>query len=148
MQFLLFTVANQLSAVDLAFVDRVEMASTLLAIPLNEVSHLKCGMINIHGKITPVVSLRNLLGLPKKEIELNDRFIICNFEGNFLALWVDSIEGVKEINNDSIVSSEHILSESCPVNQVIKEADRIILIWNFNSYSGKSSTLSSLMGSK
>lgn len=133
MQFLLFKVADQASAVELAFVDRVEMASSLLTIPLNEVSPMKCGMINVHGKMTPVVSLRGLLGLPEKEIELDDRFIICSFGDAPLALWVDAIEGVKEVNESFIVSARPFLSEESAIDQVIREADQMILIWNFTS---------------
>ncbi len=136
MQFLVFSVGEYTCAIELLSVLRIEMAAEILPIPINEVSPLKCGMLNVRGKMISVVSLRELLGLPKAEMELNDHFIICQFQEVESALWVNAIEGVQEFNEADIIPAGTFFSHCSQVDKVIKDKNRMIFVWNLGVTSG------------
>lgn len=132
MLFLIFSVAEHPCAVELTSVERVEMAGALLPIPNGERNPMRCGLIDVRGKIIPVASLHELLGLPKREIELDDRFINCHFGEEDIALWVDRIEGVHDIDPSQVLPAAGFFTGFQAVDRVIKEKNRLILIWNFS----------------
>ena len=64
--------------------------------PVPEAPDAVLGVINVEGKVIPVVNSRRRLGLPERELELNDLFIIVQEGGVSLALVADEVKPVME----------------------------------------------------
>lgn len=129
MQFLIFNVEERTFALDLSFIERVVWSAAMIPIP-NEGVNKNCGMINIYGEIMPVVSMRDLLGLTKRAMELTDQFVVCRYKDQRLALWVEKVLEVREYNSTDLLPADHMFPASSCVNKVIKEKNNIIFVWN------------------
>lgn len=92
--FLVFLLENRKYALDLDVVERVVPAAGTTPLP-EAADHLQ-GLINIAGHVVPVINMRGLLGLPGREMELEDRFVLARGQGRLMALHVDMVEGVVE----------------------------------------------------
>jgi purine-binding chemotaxis protein CheW len=63
-------------------------------ITLPEAPEMLLGLINMRGKIIPVVNIRRQFRLPEREIELSDRIILCRIASHTVAFVADSVEGI------------------------------------------------------
>ena len=92
------------------------------------------GVINLHGKIIPVVNIRNRFRLPQREINLNDQLIISNTKKRPLAILIDSVLGVFEFPEKRIVSADKILPDIEYIEGVAKLEEGIILIHDIDKF--------------
>lgn len=128
MQNILFSVENQRFAFELCYVDRVILAVETTLLP--HAPPYVMGAINIQGNVTPLISLRQILGMPNREVELNDHFLICHVENKSIAFWIDAVTGVVEYPSEVLIPAKEVLPEMNSVDYVVKENGEIILIYN------------------
>ena len=107
MLLLIFRLGDQDCALHLESVERVLRAVKIT--PLADAPRNVPGVINLHGRIVPVLDLRLQLGLPAKASELSDQFIIAQVEGRTIALLVDAVRGVAECPAERETQAEAIL---------------------------------------
>lgn len=90
------------------------------------------GMVNVGGSIMPVVSLRKLYGLPERELDVNDQFIIVRSEQSLSALVVDEVSGVASCRQHQIVGADTIVPGLDGL-RVIVESDGEIIVLHENN---------------
>lgn len=130
MYVLIWVIDNQQYAMDLLSINRILLATEITPLP-NAPDHI-LGAINVHGKITPVVNMRILLGLPQKEIGVSDRFILCRFHQSEIALWVDSIKYVKLCIEKELISAQQLMPDLKNTEYVLKENGVITPLCDLN----------------
>lgn len=126
MHILICSVEDQQYAFDLSVVERAILAIETIPVP-HAPKHV-LGAINVHGRIIPVISLRELLDLPKKEIDINDHFVICRVGNQEAALWVDNVQMVQTCHADKLIPGHEIMPHLNTVRYALKEADTVTLI--------------------
>jgi len=72
--YLVFTLEDQQYALGLEAVERVVRAVELTSVP--EAPEILVGLINIRGKIVPVLDIRRRFHLPPRDMEIKDRIIV------------------------------------------------------------------------
>lgn len=65
---------------------------------LSDAPELLFGLINMSGKIIPVINIRKQLQLPKKNILLTDRMIIARTSFYTIAFLTDAVIGVRQLS--------------------------------------------------
>ena len=86
------------------------------------------GMINLRGKIIPVVDLRKRCGLSAKPHDLNTQLLIAQDNGHMVALAVDVVSEVLVMPSGNIEPTGTIGAELEFLSAVGKLGDRLILI--------------------
>ena len=102
--------------------------------PLLKMPEYICGIINLHGEIIPVINVRYIFALSKKEIELSDQLIIATASNKKFALLVDSSREVIEINENDIIKSEQIIFGMRYVQGVVELDDGMLLINDIDKF--------------
>jgi len=125
-QLVVFNLDEQQYALNLAGVERIVRAVEVT--PLPDSPESVCGVINVEGRVIPVVNTRRRLGLPERDIELHDLFIIVNENGRSLALVADDVKPVTEMPLNQIVASSALLPGTGYVEGVAKREDGMIVI--------------------
>ncbi len=123
--FLIFWLDGQRFALPVAAVQRVLRAVEVT--PLPQSPELVLGIINVRGKVVPVVDLRRRCGLRLKEIDLDDQFVLAATSRRTVALPVDSTE-VMECALERFVPAPSILPGLSCLHGVTKDPDGLILI--------------------
>jgi purine-binding chemotaxis protein CheW len=94
MLLLIFRLGDQHYALHAESVERVLRIVEIT--PLADAPRHVLGVVNVNGRVIPVFDVRGLLGLPAKETDLADQFILARVGGHPVALLVDGVSGVTE----------------------------------------------------
>src|SRR5262245_6063358 len=69
--------------------DVVEVVRAVAVTPLPKAPAIVEGVMNVRGKVVPVINVRARLGLSAREIAPSDHFVIARVAGREVALHVD-----------------------------------------------------------
>lgn len=127
---LIWTIADQQYAVNLEAVESILLACAVTHLP--SAPPYIMGAINIHGQVVPVLNMRQLLGLPLKDVEIQDHFILVYIHQKRSALFVDKVKDVKFCNAEDLIPAQEILPNTDAVEHVLKENGQIILLYNLD----------------
>jgi purine-binding chemotaxis protein CheW len=76
----------------------VEVLPALAVSPLPGQPAYVAGVIDLRGTIVPVIDLRSRFARPRRPMELSDRVVVARAGGRLVALWVDDVEEIGEMN--------------------------------------------------
>lgn len=131
-QIVVFTLDEQRYALYLSAVERVVRIVELT--PLPESPDIVLGIINLQGRIIPVVNIRKRFNLPEREIEVSNQMIMAHTSKRVLALLVDAVEGIVERPEQEVILAEKILPEIEYIEGVVKLEDGLILIHDIERF--------------
>lgn len=127
-----FILNEQRYALHLAAVERIVRMVEIT--PLPEAPDIVFGVVNVQGRVIPVVNIRRRFGLPERETNLSDQLIIAKTSKRPVALLSDGVSGVIEKAAERVVTSEEILSGMKYVEGVMKFEDGMILIHDIDKF--------------
>ncbi len=108
-QYIIFALEEQHYALAISAVEKIIRAVELISLP--ESPELLLGLINMGGRIIPVVNIRKRFRLPDREMEPKDRIVICQTSRATMAFVVDSVQGVVGFPKEKIHRTEEIFPE-------------------------------------
>jgi len=129
--YLVFSLDDQRYALPLSAVERVVRVVELVPMPKAPTAIL--GVVNIQGRIIPVISVRRQFGLTEREPDLTDQLIITSVENRATALLVDAVLGVVESSSDRVVPSSVVSPELNEVNGLMNLDGRTVMIQNLDA---------------
>ena len=105
-RFLIFTMGNEMYGIEIRFVTEIIGIQTITEVP--ELPQYIRGIINLRGKIIPVMDVR--LKFKKPFRDYNDRtcIIVVDINDISIGLIVDRVLEVLSIQDDSIVSPPEV----------------------------------------
>ena len=131
-QYLVFLLDDQRYALHLSAIDRVVRMVHIT--PISSAPDILLGIVNLEGLVIPVMDVRQRFNLPERENSLSDRLIFARTQRRSVALIADTVTGVIECSEHSLISAERILPELAHVEGVIKFEDGMILIHNLDKF--------------
>jgi len=131
-KFVLFMIDNHHFALDINSIDRISKLVEITQLP--NAPEIVIGIINVQGNVMPVVDIRKRLKLPQKEFELGDHLIIGHTTKRSLAILVDDIGELIEIQPKRLTKQGDILPGLGPIKGAIKLQGDVILIHDLESF--------------
>lgn len=100
-KYLTFALENELFGIEIKFVTEIIGMQPVTFVP--EVPNYIKGIINLRGKVIPVIDVR--LKFKKEPMEYNDRtcIVVIDIEDVSIGLIVDSVSEVLDIKDENIV---------------------------------------------
>jgi len=102
--------------------------------PLPRAPDIVTGVINVQGRVIPVVDIRKRFGLPLREITLTDQLIIARASKRPVAMVVDTVHDVIEYHESMLVPAEEIVPETRYIDGVVKLKDGMVLIHDLDKF--------------
>ncbi len=131
-QYFVFMLDDQRYGMDLHQVERVIPAVELIGLP--EAPEIMSGLINLRGRIIPVVDIRKKFRLPHREMDVDDRIIIFQTATWTTAFIVDKVEGVMEFDDEELNGADQLFPEmERYVEGVGKVNNESVLIYDIDS---------------
>lgn len=131
-ELVVFTLHEQRYALPLSAVERIVRAAEVT--PLPKAPGIVLGIINVQGRVIPVLNIRKRFLLPEREIEVGDYFIIANTSTRTVALVVDEVRGVAKCSEEEVIDPKKILPGMEYVEGVLKLEDGMILIHDLDTF--------------
>ncbi|MCB9837964.1 MAG: chemotaxis protein CheW [Phycisphaeraceae bacterium] len=128
LQLVTFEVASEEFAVDILLVHEINRMMSLTRVPQSppEVE----GVINLRGKIIPVVDLRRRFGFEPTERDDQSRIIVVEVKDRVIGFIVDRVHEVLRINSNIVDPPPSMIStiDSDFIKGVGKLEDRLIIL--------------------
>ncbi len=99
-QLVVFGLAGEAYGVDIGTVREIIRMQDVTSVP--HTPEFVSGVINLRGRITPVVDLRSRFGLPGQEITKDSRVVVVDIDGNDIGMIVDAVTEVLRISTAQI----------------------------------------------
>jgi purine-binding chemotaxis protein CheW len=96
--------------------------------PAPEARPEAAGVINIHGRIVPVVDLRPWFGQTARPPRLDDRLLLIEAGERTAALVVDDVAGVLEVPPRDVKPASTFMHDARPVVAAIRRGDDLVLV--------------------
>jgi purine-binding chemotaxis protein CheW len=125
-QLVVFVLDDQQYALNLACVERIVRAVEVTHLP--EAPATIHGVINVEGRIIPVLNSRRLLGLPDREIDLQDVLIIVTEADRTVAVVGDEVRPVLELPEERIAAAENVMAGDGYVQGVTTDTNGMVII--------------------
>lgn len=132
LQLVSFVVGAEEFAVDILAVQEINRMMPLTRVPQSPPDVE--GVINLRGKIIPVLDLRRRFEMPKGERDHNNRIVVVEVQGRVLGFVVDRVNEVLRIPK-SIVDPAPTMSSSIRsdyIEGVGKLEDRLLILLNLD----------------
>ncbi len=95
LQLVSFNIGEEEFGVDILQVQEINRMLEVTRVP-NAPEYVE-GVINLRGKVIPVVDLRKRLGMPEKDHDKNTRIIVMELGGKVVGFVVDAVQEVLRI---------------------------------------------------
>jgi len=135
LQFVTFTLNDEEYAVDIHSVQEINRIIEITRVP-NAPPHVE-GVINLRGKVIPVINLRKKFGFPERDHHDSSRIIIMDIRGITNGIIVDSVSEVLRISPGIVepappMSSEH---NARYIKGLAKLENRLIILLDIDKLS-------------
>lgn len=130
--YLIFILEKERYAISVSAVERIYPVVNIT--PLPDGPDILKGIIKVKGRVVPVINIRKRLALPDKEVELSERMIIARTKKLIVAILVDDVEGLMEIDEKNIAEKDSIFPGLKYIEGVIKSSSGIIIVHNLDDF--------------
>jgi purine-binding chemotaxis protein CheW len=131
-QLVVFRLDAQSYAVPLSAVERIVRAVEVT--PLPQAPAIVLGVIDVEGRILPVLNLRRRFGLPDQDIRPTDQFLIAQTAQRAVVLVIGEAQDVIERSAAEIVGPARIVPGLEQIQGVIKLEDGLALIHDLEKF--------------
>ena len=128
LQLVTFNLDNEEFAINILEVQEINRMTEITKMP-NSPHHVE-GVVNLRGRVIPVVSLRKKLGLAETEKNEHSRIMIMDMQGNTMGLIVDAVSEVLRIPADIVEPPPPLSTDLSTeyIKGVAKLEDRLIML--------------------
>jgi len=131
------TLNNEEYAVDILNVQEINRITEITKVP-NSADYIE-GVINLRGKVIPVINLRKKFAFEEKPLDDTSRIIIMEVQGLTNGLVVDSVSEVLRVPASRIEPAPPMSSDMSSkfIEGLAKLDDRLIIIIDINKLMGE-----------
>ena len=127
-QMVLFEIGTETYGLDIATVHEIIRMQPITKVP--KAPFYVEGVINLRGRVIPVVDIGKKFGFEKTEGAKNNRIVVINIKGTTLGIIVDSVTEVIRVPIDSIDPVSEIVTsgQSDYLLGIAKLPDKMIIL--------------------
>lgn len=129
---IVFTLGDQRYALPLPEVDRVVRMVAIT--PLPEAPGIILGVVNIRGRVIPVINMRRRFHLAEREIALADQLVVAHTVRRPVALVADAVLDIIAYPAQNLIAAAQIVPGMEYVEGVIKLENGLILIHDLDKF--------------
>lgn len=127
-RYVMFHLDDQKFALRLFDVEKAVRAVEIT--PLPKAPEIVLGVVNMQGRVIPVINIRKRFSLPERNLDLTDQFIVMQTTERTLALVADAVSSVFTCPEQAVIPAENIFPGIEYVEAVVKHEDGIIHVLN------------------
>ncbi len=137
LQLVTFTLEKEEYAVNILNVQEINRITEITKVP-NAPDYVE-GVINLRGKVIPVINLRKKFALYNKDTDDSSRVIIMDIQGVTYGLVVDSVSEVLRIPSDIVEPPPPMASSmsSMFIKGIAKLENRLIILIDIDGLMGQ-----------
>ncbi len=134
-QLVSFNLGAEEFAIDITRVQEIIKMTEHTLVP-NTYNYVE-GVINLRGKVIPIVNLRMRLGIEPKEFDKDTRIIIVQVVSKIIGFIVDNVNEVLQLNIESIEQAPKLVSsiDDEYIYGIGKSEEKLLILLNLSKIS-------------
>jgi purine-binding chemotaxis protein CheW len=133
-QMVTFSLGQEEYAINILQVQEINRMTEIIHVPQSE--HYVEGIINLRGKVIPIIELRKKFGMPEKKRDNHTRIVVVEISNETVGLVVDSVSEVLRIPIESFEDAPKLLAGAVGnysnaganyIKSVVKLKDRLLV---------------------
>ncbi len=139
-QLVSFKVGEEEFGVDILKVQEINKMTVITRVP-NAPDFVE-GVINLRGRVIPIIDLRKRLGLPQIEHDKNTRIIVVEIANKTIGFIVDAVSEVLRISRDITEKPPALVAgiDADYITAVAKLEDRLLILLDLDKVLTKDET--------
>ncbi len=127
-QLVVFELANEVYGINIGTVREIIRMQTVTYVP--DSPDFVEGVINLRGRVIPVVDLRKRFGLPVTEATNESRVLVVDISGDDIGVIVDAVTEVQRISEDSVEPTTTLVTteDSYYIEGIAKVDDQLLIL--------------------
>jgi purine-binding chemotaxis protein CheW len=127
LQLVSFNIGSEEFGVDILKVQEINRMVEITKVP--QAPNYVEGVINLRGKVIPIVDLRKRFNLEQKDYNKNTRIVVVDINGSIMGMVVDSVSEVLRLPSNTIEPPPEIVTgiNSEYIKGVAKLEDRLLI---------------------
>ncbi|MDD3732095.1 MAG: chemotaxis protein CheW [candidate division Zixibacteria bacterium] len=127
LQLVSFNIGSEEFGVDILKVQEINRMVEITKVP--QAPRYVEGVINLRGKVIPIIDLRKRFNLEMKEHDKNTRIVVVDINGNIMGMIVDAVSEVLRLPADTIEPPPELVTgiNSDYIKGVAKLEDRLLI---------------------
>ncbi len=133
LQLVSFNLGSEEFGVDIGMVQEIVRMPEITRVP--RTPEFVEGVVNLRGKIIPVVDLRKRFRLPITENTKSTRIIIVTMSGRTVGMIVDGVSEVRRISSDSVEPTPEMVAsviDASYLKGIAKLENRLLILLDLN----------------
>lgn len=131
-RLLVFALAGLHCALKIGNIERVLPAVEISPVP--QAPAIVLGLLNVQGRILPVLNIRRLFRLPEVETAPTNRMVIARTANRPVVMVVDDVLDVTEFSEEDIVTPDQVYPGMEHLDGVTRIGAGIIYIYDLDSF--------------
>jgi purine-binding chemotaxis protein CheW len=131
-QLVVFRLDAQRYALALAAVERIVSAVEIS--PLPNAPAIVLGLVNVSGRVLPVLNLRRRLRLPERDVGPADQFLIARTNQRTVILVIDEAQAVVQPPADGVTPALQLVPGLEQIQGVVTLPDGLVLIHDLETF--------------
>jgi purine-binding chemotaxis protein CheW len=131
-KWVVFSLDGARYALPLAAVERIVRAVEITRLP--SAPPIVLGVIDVQGRVLPVFDIRRRLGLPQRDVDPGDQFVIASSASRTVVLVVDAAQGVLQSPISHTIGAASITTGLGHIQGVIRLPDGLVLIQDLDLF--------------
>ncbi|MCL0035242.1 chemotaxis protein CheW [Thermodesulfovibrionales bacterium] len=142
LQLVTFTLDKEEYAVDILKVQEINRMTEITRVP-NSPPQME-GVINLRGKVIPVINLRKRFGLTPKDNDEHSRIMVMDIQGITIGFVMDSVSEVLRVPSSIVEPTPPMATNISTefIKGIAKMEERLIIILDMDKLIGKEETAS------
>ena len=132
LRLVVFVVEGERYGLPLEVVERV--LPMVAVSPLPKAPAVALGVIDVHGRVIPVVDVRGRFGHPPREYGITAHLLVARTSRRALALAVDAVQGVTELAPGAVIPPDHVLPGIGHVAGIAALPDGLLFIHDLDTF--------------
>ena len=127
-QLVVFDLANEVYGINIGTVREIIRMQPVTYVP--DAPNFVEGVINLRGRVIPVVDLRKRFGLPVTEATVDSRVLVVDIGGNDIGVIVDAVTEVQRVPESAIEPTAALVTteDSYYIEGIAKVGEQLLIL--------------------
>ncbi len=136
-QMVSFNLNQEVFGIDILKVQEINRMVEITRVP--QAPHYCEGVINLRGKVIPVIDLRKKFEIDSREWDKDTRIVVCDVDSQQVGMIVDSVDEVLRIQNSALEPAPGIVTSvgSDYIRGVAKTGERLLIFLDIAKIAGE-----------
>jgi purine-binding chemotaxis protein CheW len=137
LQLVSFKIGSEEYGIDILKVQEINRMPDITKVP--QAPHYVDGVINLRGKVIPIINTRRKFNLEEKDNDKDTRIVVVDINGEVIGLVVDSVNEVLRIPNSIVEPPPNVTVDSGAdyITGVARLEDRLLILLDLGKLIGE-----------